>query len=453
MSKVLPHSSSGSAAFCSEYRVIAPYVAGAMYRGIASVSLITQMAKAGFLSFFGAAGLSLPEVEAAIIEIQQQLASSQVFGCNLLADFYQPEQEEALVSLYLRRGVTVIEASAYSQITPALLRYRLSGLEVSEGQIWRKNRIVAKVSRLETAQAFLSPPPFHLLRTLVDLGEVTAAQARCASQIPMADDITVEADSGGHTDQGALTVLLPAIQVLRDQIQNQFSFDQPVRVGCGGGLGTPMALAAAFQLGADYVVTGSVNQCTIEAGTSAAVKKKLVLMGLSDTTYAPAGDLFEIGAKVQVLKKGTLFAARANQLYYWYRAYPHLAALPSSIRKQLEQKFFQQSFQSVWAEVVSHQDASGRGTWIKQAEENEKIKMALLFRYYFYKTTVAALQGRPAVDYQIHTSAALGAFNLWAQGTDFEDWRQRHVDQVALRLMAEVAIWIEKNNKNLSYAS
>jgi trans-AT polyketide synthase, acyltransferase and oxidoreductase domains len=40
-------------------------------------------------------------------------------------------------------------------------------------------------------------------------------------------------------------------------------------IGLAGGMGTPFAVAAAFVMGADYVLTGSVNQACVEAGTSA----------------------------------------------------------------------------------------------------------------------------------------------------------------------------------------
>ena len=47
------------------------------------------------------------------------------------------------------------------------------------------------------------------------------------------------------------------------------------RLGAAGGLGVPEAVAAAFVLGADFVLTGSINQCTAECGTSERVKDML----------------------------------------------------------------------------------------------------------------------------------------------------------------------------------
>ena len=91
----------------------------------------------------------------------------------------------------------------------------------------------------------------------------------------MADDITVEADSGGHTDNRPLVCLLPSILELRDEIQRKYGYEKPVRIGVAGGIATPQSALAAFMMGAAYIVTGSINQSCIEAGTSEYTKKLL----------------------------------------------------------------------------------------------------------------------------------------------------------------------------------
>jgi len=121
----------------------------------------------------------------------------------------------------------------------------------------------------------------------------------------MADAITAEADSGGHTDSAVAYALIPTIIRLRDTMKNG---THDVLVGAAGGLGVPEAIAASFIMGVDYVVTGSVNQCTVEAGMSDLVKDILSEINVQDTDLAPAGDMFEIGAKVQVVKKGVFFS-------------------------------------------------------------------------------------------------------------------------------------------------
>ena len=191
------------------------------------------------------------------------------------------------------------------------------------------NRIIAKLSRLEMAQRFLDPAPADLLALLLQENKITPLQAELAQKVPMADDITVEADSGGHTDNRPLVCMLPAFIALRDQVQAIRQYVQPVRIGAAGGIGTPEAALAAFMLGAAYVVTGSINQSCVESGASEHTRNLLAQMEMADVAMAPAGDMFEMGVKVQVLKRGTMFAMRAQKLYELYTRYSCLGRCPA----------------------------------------------------------------------------------------------------------------------------
>ncbi|TAN49019.1 MAG: [acyl-carrier-protein] S-malonyltransferase [Methylococcaceae bacterium] len=428
----------GSAAFKRSYGVDYPYVAGAMYRGIASTQLVIRMAQAGMLSFFGTGGLSKTEIEAGIQTIQAALRPSQPYGMNLLHNLNEPEMEDETVDVFLKHRIENIEASAYMQtLSAALVRFRVQGLfKNSRGQIEARHRIIAKISRPEVAAAFMAPPPEKLLQKLLSAGQISAEQAQWAANFPVAGDLCVEADSGGHTDRGVLTTILPAILMLRDEIQGQYRYDPPIRVGAAGGIGTPEAAAAAFVLGADFITTGSINQCTVEAGTSAAAKTMLQGMNVQDTDYAPAGDMFELGAKVQVLKKGVFFPARANKLYELYQRHQSLDEIDAKTRSQLEQKYFKRSFEEIYQETRRY-FAERRPEEIAKAEQNPKYKMALVFRWYFAYSNRLALTGsaESKVDYQIHTGSALGAFNRWVKDTALEDWHNRHVDDIALKLL------------------
>ena len=77
----------------------------------------------------------------------------------------------------------------------------------------------------------------------------------------------------------------------------------PIRLGAAGGLGEPTAVASAFGLGAAFVLTGSVNQASLESGLSESGRAMLAEAGLADVMMAPAADMFEMGVKVQVLKR------------------------------------------------------------------------------------------------------------------------------------------------------
>lgn len=439
--RILPEAL-GSASFRQDYGLRYAYFAGAMYRGISSKELVIKMGKAGLMGFLGTGGLSLSQIEQDIQLIQQALSAGQAYGMNLLNHLNDPQLEEKTVDLYLQYGIRQVEASAYMQnLSAALIRYRLTGLRRDvTGKIEMAHKIIAKVSRPEVAQAFLSPAPERMVEKLRAAHLITAEQAELAQYVPVASDICVEADSGGHTDQGVAYVLMPAMLMLRDRLVQQYQYQCPVRVGAAGGIGTPEAASAAFILGADFIVTGSINQCTVEAGTSAAVKDLLQQMNVQDTDYAPAGDMFEIGAKVQVLKKGLFFAARAKRLYDLYQQYNSLEALDPKTQQQLQEKYFRRSFAEIYAETKRY-FAAHCPAEIDKAERNPKHKMALVFRWYFAYATELAMSGNPQqkVDYQVHTGPALGAFNQWVKGTELEDWRNRHVDEIALKLLAATA--------------
>src|SRR5262249_21328948 len=142
--------------------------------------------------------------------------------------------------------------------------------------------------------------------------------------------------------------LLPTMIALRDRLQAQFQFEAPVRVGLAGGLATPAGLAAAFSMGAAFVVTGSINQACVESGSSDIVRKMLAEAGQADVIMAPAADMFEMGVKVQVLKRGTMFAMRAQKLFDFYRLYPTWDAIPPGERSTIEKTFFRASFEEIW---------------------------------------------------------------------------------------------------------
>ena len=125
-----------------------------------------------------------------------------------------------------------------------------------------------------------------------------------------------------------------------------------VRIGAGGGIGCPEAAAAAFAMGADFVVTGTINQMSRQAGTVDKVRTQLSEAAYSDITMAPAADMFDAGVELQVLSKGTMFPSRAKKLYELFVAYPSLDAIPAATRTRLEQKTFGKPIDAVWDETV-----------------------------------------------------------------------------------------------------
>src|SRR5688572_19305341 len=309
----------GAASFRESHGVRAAYVAGAMAGGIGSVRLVSAMAEAGLLGGFGSGGLHLEEVDAAVRAIRARLGARQNFKVNLLHAPGRPEIEFALVDLYLEHGVQRISASGYTGLTPAVVLFRARGLsEAPDGRVDARHHVFAKISRPEVAQQFMRPAPGDMLRQLVAQGRLTERAAQLAERVPVAEDVTAEGDSGGHTDRRPTFPLLSTIMELRDRIVAEQRYDRPIRVGCAGGIGTPAMVLAAFIAGADYVLTGSINQSCVEAGTSDLVKTMLAHVDIAGVDMAPAADMFEMGVNVQVLKHGTLFVPRAKRLYRLY---------------------------------------------------------------------------------------------------------------------------------------
>lgn len=432
----------GSEVFRRRHGLRYAYAGGGLYRGVASPEMVVRFGRAGMLGVFGTGGLPPAEVERGVREIQRGLPDGRAYGVNLLADHDDPAAEREQVELLLRLGVRTVEASAFVRITPALVRFRASGLRAGpDGKPVCEHRILAKVSRPEIAAEFLAPPPRSILDGLRAEGSLTDEQVRLAAQVPMSHDLTVEADSGGHTDGGIAAVLMPAMLGLRQRAVREHGYAEPICLGLAGGIGTPSAVAAAFVLGADYVLTGSINQCTAESAMSAPVKDVLQDIGVDDTGYAPAGDMFEMGAQVQVLRKGVFFPTRANKLFALHAHYDGWEQIPRRTRELVERTYFRRSAEQVWDEVCAHLRSRGREAQIAQAEQQPKLKLARLFRWYFHYSTTLAMSGdeHDKVNRQVHTGPALGAFNDWVRGTELHPWQHRHVDEIG-RLLLDGAV-------------
>ncbi len=428
----------GSSRFREQFGLRWAYVAGAMAGGIASADLVVAMSNAGLLGFFGAGGLPLDAVDRALEVLQREARGA--WGANLLHNPDHPSVEEDTVDRFLERGVQLVSASAFMQLTPAVVRYRLHGIRREpDGTIHCPHHVFAKVSRTEVATHFLQPAPERILRQLVERGALRPEQARLAEEVPIASAITAEADSGGHTDHRPLPVLLPTLLDLRDRLARP---DFPVYVGAAGGLGTPRALWGAFAMGADYVLTGSINQATREAGTSDTVKQMLAEASWTDVASGPAPDMFEIGATVQVLARGSMYAKRAQRLYDLYRTIGDLDALPPKEKDRLERQIFKRPLEEVWEETRQYWQQRDPAQ-VERAERNPRHKMALTFRWYLGMSSRWARTGDPdrKRDYQVWCGPAMGALNAWLPADHpLRPWKERSVVELASLLMHGAAL-------------
>ena len=435
----------GDPQFKKDYGLKYALYGGAMANGIASSDMVIALGKAGCMGSYGSGGMRLEIVEQEIDKIKAALGDKP-YMINMLSN-RNADMEMKLAQMLVAKGVPAVEASAYIVPSEALVYYRVKGLYMdADGKIQIPHKIIAKVSREEVLEKFVCPPAAEAVQSLLKQGLITAQEAELAAKIPMADDITAEADSGGHTDGRPMVSMLPALIALANRKQAEFGYQKKVRVGAGGGVGTGLSCLGAFEMGAAYVVTGSVNQGCVESGTSDYVKQILAETAMADVTMAPCADMFEMGAKVEVIKKKTMYAQNAQKLYEYYVKYPSFDAIPAPERDRIEKKILKDSFENIWNGTKEYFTRVDPGK-IPQAEKNPKLKMALVFRWYLGSSSRWAVQGAEdrKFDMQIWCGQAMGAFNLWIKGTPLEKAENRHVGEVAALLLNSCAYHYMKN--------
>jgi PfaD family protein len=189
-------------------------------------------------------------------------------------------------------------------------------------------------------------------------------------------------------------------------------------------------------MGAAYVVTGSINHASVEAATSNFTKEQLAQAVMTDVVMAPSADMFEMGVKVQVLKRGTMYAMRAQKLYDAYVAYNGIEEIPLELRQEFERTIFKRDLDAVWADTVSFFQQRDPDQ-IGKANQDPKKKMALIFRWYLglaSRWSCGGEKGRET-DYQIWCGPSMGTFNDWVRGTFLEPLENRHVVDMAQQLL------------------
>ncbi len=432
----------GDRALLAEHPARFCYVVGEMARGIATPQMVIEAVRAGCIGFYGSAGLPLAEIRAGVKQIQTALGPDQAaWGANLIHSPQEPGQEAAIVDLFLAEGIRRVSASAFMRLTPDVVRFTALGLERSaDGGVTRRNHVFAKVSRAEVAEPFMAPAPEKMLRELVAAGKISELQAELASKVPVAAEITAESDSGGHTDNRPASVLFSSLSAARARVCARHGYDESmIRIGLAGGIATPAAVAAAFQMGAAYVLTGSVNQSAVESGLSEAGRKLLAKAGPTDVAMAPAADMFEQGVEVQVLKRGTLFAMRGRKLHGFYRSGASYDSLGDLDRKWIDD-VLGEPFDTAWTETQSYIRRVNPAEAAK-AETDGNKRLALVARRYLFQGSQWAREGnlKRTADYQIWCGPAMGAFNEWVAGTALEPVEARSVRQIALNLLEGAA--------------
>mmetsp|Transcript_23938 Transcript_23938/g.38192 ORF Transcript_23938/g.38192 Transcript_23938/m.38192 type:complete len:1138 (+) Transcript_23938:213-3626(+) len=134
----------GDKTFMEAYGVTAPLYTGAMAKGIASADIVIAAGKRKMLASFGAGGLPMHLVRASLEKIQAELPHGP-YAVNLIHSPFDSNLEKGNVDLFLEKGVRIVEASAFMDLTPQVVRYRAAGLSKnSDGSIKIENHIIGK---------------------------------------------------------------------------------------------------------------------------------------------------------------------------------------------------------------------------------------------------------------------------------------------------------------------
>ena len=163
----------------------------------------------------------------------------------------------------------------------------------------------------------------------------------------------------------------------------------------------------------------------------------------ADVVMAPAADMFEMGVKVQVLKRGTMFAMRAAKLYELYRAY---AVAGGDSRRRARRRWRRTCsalrWRTIWAAdarlLPAARSGAGGACRARRRSTGWPWCFAGIWACRRAGRTPASRRGK--LDYQVWCGPAMGAFNEWVRGSFLERPENRRVVTVALNILYGAAV-------------
>lgn len=332
-----------------------------------------------------------------------------------------PEADEQVTAL-LAHEVRYVEAHHPHGPDAALVRFRFTGARRGPaGAPVAVRHVIARVTGLDQAAAFLRPPSAALLDELVRTAGLSAAEADVARMLPVASDLAVQAPGGWHTDGADAYQLLPAVAALAAGSPGP----EPVHVGLCGVVGTPEQAATAFALGAAFLVSTSLTACAPAARLADALKHTLARAGDDDVTWAPTERHATLGVPARVVRRGTLFPARAGLLHRLLRAHRYFADIPEHRRRHIEEHLLGGSVTA----LPASDSVDGR------------LRTADVFRWYARETARRTPGGDPVrpLDHQLPCDPDLTHFNRVTSGTALAAWTARTPGAVAEHLLTNAA--------------
>lgn len=440
----VPPGTLGASTFRERHGLRAAYVAGPIAYGVTGPAFVSALARSHLLGFYGTGGLDPDSVIEGLATLAAEAGGAPA-GVALPAHSDDRRMAELVLVQSRLLDLRRVLAWATAPPSPDLVRFRASGLRrMPDGRVMVRNRLFVQVNNPDAAEPWMRPPPGEILDVLVGRGQITVPEAALARRLPVAEDVIAESPPGARAERWPLFALLPSLQRLRARLAEEEGYGGrgvTVHLGAAGELGDPATVHAAFHLGADFVVTGTINQTTVEAATSLRAKELLAEASVSDCRGAPGADRFEVGGRVQVLSRGTRFAQQAERLYDLYRRYPSLADIPADERAQVEKSVFHRPLGELWDELLADL-RERRPEEAELALEDARHQMALIFKWYLDRSARWAVSGTPGRrrDYQIWCSPAMGLFNDWVSGTWLQPLVARRAVAVADALLRGAAV-------------
>ncbi|MCU8594395.1 acyltransferase domain-containing protein [Streptomyces sp. A13(2022)] len=323
------------------------------------------------------------------------------------------------VTALLAHEVRHVEAGHPHGPDAALVRFRFTGAHRGPGGAPVAVRhVLARVTGLGQATAFLRPPAPALLAELVRTGGLSAREADVARELPVASDLAVQAPGGWHDDGADAYHLLPSVAALAARAPGP----EPVHVGLCGVVGTPEQAATAFALGAAFLVATSLSACAPAARLAVSFKDTLSRAGDDDVIWAPTERHAALGVPGRVLRRGTLYPARAGLLHRLLRAHRYFADVPAPRRRHIEEHL-----------LGTREPVAGRA--------DGRLRTDDVFRWYARETARRTPAGDPVrpLDHQVPCDPDLTHFNHAAAGTVLAAWPTRTPAAVAAHLLTNAA--------------
>lgn len=143
----------GDRSFAEVHGVRFPYVVGEMANGIATTRMVIAAARAGKLSFFGAADPGFVRFVRSVDEFGRELGAALPWGVNLIRSRNEQALEDRVADLLIRPSVPKISDAAFIALTPAPMSCGGSERrhEARRTHGVRRHQAAAQIARTEMA--------------------------------------------------------------------------------------------------------------------------------------------------------------------------------------------------------------------------------------------------------------------------------------------------------------